>query len=136
MSEEYDVVLMGSDVKERGTLFSDYPQVLAVFGGADGSKRWERQVLCKQRRMIIGRTIFAEGLDLGERERSQAMVRHYPSAWDLLTGETRMRSNPVTGEAEPWVYGRCGLAHRSVHRQPAMSPASDRELRRHGPLGS
>jgi hypothetical protein len=100
------VVLMGSDVKERGTLFSDYPQVLAVFHGPNGSKLWEKKVLCKQRPMIIGRTIFAEGLDLDEGERNQAMVTHYPSAWDLLTGETHIRANPVTGETEPWVYGR------------------------------
>ena len=93
MSEEYDVVLMGSDVKERGTLFSDYPQVLAVFGGADGSKRWERQVLCKQRPMIIGRTIFAEGWDLDERERNRFST----------VSRSSLRSSifPVYAESQP-----------------------------------
>jgi len=105
-SEEHDVVLMSSDVKERGTLFNDYPQVLAVFRGSDGSRIWQHEVLCKQRPMIIGRTIIAEGFNLDEADRNNAMTRQDPSAWDLLTGETRMRSSPVTGEPEPWIYGR------------------------------
>ena len=105
-SETFDVVLMGSDVKERGTLFSDYPQVLAVFRAQDGEKLWEKQVLCKQRPMIVGRTIIAEGFNLDNSDRNNAVRRHYPSAWDLLTGETKMRSNPITGEPEPWIYGR------------------------------
>jgi outer membrane protein assembly factor BamB len=106
VSEPFDVVLMGSDVKERGTLFSDYPQVLAAFRGEDGHKLWEKQVLSKQRPMIVGRTIIAEGFNLDNSDRNNALKRHYPSAWDLLTGETRMRSNPVSDEPEPWIYGR------------------------------
>ena len=105
-SEEHDVVLMGNDVKERGTLFCDYPQGLAVFRGADGSKLWEKEVLYKMRPMIIGRTIFAEGFNLDHSDRNNASNRHYPSAWDLLTGEVKTRRNPVTGDAEPWIYGR------------------------------
>jgi len=106
VSEPYDVVLMGSDVKERGTLFADYPQGLAVFRGHDGTKLWEKEVLCKQRPMIVDRTIIAEGFNLDSADRNNALHRHYPSAWDLLTGETRMRTNPVTGRKEPWIYGR------------------------------
>ncbi len=56
-SEPFDVVLMGSVVKERGTLFSDYPQVLAAFRGEDGHKLWEKQVLLKQRPMIVDGTL-------------------------------------------------------------------------------
>lgn len=62
VSEPFDVMLMGSDVKERGPLFSDYPQVPAAFRGEDGHKLWEKQVLSKQRPMIVGRAIIAEGL--------------------------------------------------------------------------
>ncbi len=105
-SEAFDVVLMGSDVKERGTLFSDYPQTLAVFRGDDGEKLWGKRVLCKQRPMIVGRTIIAEGFNLDNSDRNNAVRRHYPSGWDLLTGETRMRSNPISGQPEPWIYGR------------------------------
>jgi len=106
VSEPHDVVLMGSDVKERGTLFYDYPQGLAVFRGSDGGRLWEKEVLCKQRPMIIDRTIVAEGHNLDFADRNNALKRHYPSAWDLLTGEVRMRPNPVTGGPEPWIYGR------------------------------
>jgi hypothetical protein len=60
----------------------------------------------KQRPMIIDRTIVAEGFNLDNADRRNAMERHYPSAWDLLTGETRMRANPVSGRPEPWIYGR------------------------------
>ena len=105
-SEEHGVVLMGNDVKERGTLFCDYPQGLAVFQSADGSKLWEREVLYKMRPMIVGRTIIAEGFNLDHSDRNNASTRHYPSAWDLLTGEVKTRPNPVTGDPEPWIYGR------------------------------
>jgi hypothetical protein len=106
VSEPFDVVLMGSDVKERGTLFADYPQVLAVFRGEDGQQLWQKQVLCKQRPMIVGRSIIAEGFNLDNSDRNNALNRHYPSAWDLLTGETKTRINPVTCQPEPWIYGR------------------------------
>lgn len=106
ISEKYGVVLMGSDVKERGTLWYDYPQGLAVFKAADGKKLWEKEVLYKQRPMIIDRTIVAEGFNLDNADRRNAMKRHYPSAWDLLTGEIKTRANPVTGQEEPWIYGR------------------------------
>jgi len=106
VSEPHDVVLMGSDVKERGTLFSDYPQGLAVFRGSDGAKLWEKEVLCKQRPMIVDRTIVAEGFNLDFADRNNALKRHYPSAWDLLTGEEKTRPNPVTGRQEAWIYGR------------------------------
>jgi outer membrane protein assembly factor BamB len=106
VSEPYDVVLMGSDVKERGTLFADYPQGLAVLRGSDGVKLWEKEVMCKQRAMILDRTIIAEGLNLDFGARNEALERHYPSAWDLLTGEVKTRANPITGQQEPWIYGR------------------------------
>ncbi|MHC4398872.1 MAG: outer membrane protein assembly factor BamB family protein [Planctomycetota bacterium] len=106
VSEPYDVVLMGNDVKERGTLFCDYPQRLAVFRGNDGGKLWEREALYKMRPMIVGRTVVAEGFNLDHADRNNALKRHDPSAWDLLTGEPKLRANPVTGEPEPWVYGR------------------------------
>jgi hypothetical protein len=106
VSEPHGVVLMGSDVKERGTLFYDYPQGLAAFRARDGAKLWEKEVMCKQRPMIIDRTVIAEGLNLDFADRNSALKRHYPSAWDLLTGEVKMRPNPVTGRQEPWIYGR------------------------------
>jgi hypothetical protein len=56
--------------------------------------------------MIVDRTIFVEGFNLDHSDRKNAMNRHYPSSFDLLTGEVKTRLNPVTGEEEPWVFGR------------------------------
>ncbi|OGV66244.1 MAG: hypothetical protein A3K19_03810 [Lentisphaerae bacterium RIFOXYB12_FULL_65_16] len=64
---------------------------IVVLAAATGEKMWERQVGYRVRPLIVGDTLHAE-----------------PWAYDLRTGEQKMRVNPLTGYEEPWQYARPG----------------------------
>jgi len=76
-------------------------RVIAM-GASDGGILWSQPVGFRVRPLIIENTLHAE-----------------PWAFDLHTGEPRMRINPITGNEEKWQFGRaghhCGLPTASPH---------------------
>lgn len=69
---------------------------MLALDAADGRTLWDRKIAYRVRPLIIGDTLHAE-----------------PQAFDLRTGEPRLRENPVTGKKEAWQFARpghhCGL---------------------------
>jgi outer membrane protein assembly factor BamB/flagellar biosynthesis chaperone FliJ len=67
-----------------------------------GAELWSKKIGYRVRPLIIGDMLHAE-----------------PWAFDLRTGEQRMRANPITGEKEPWQWARpghhCGCPSASPH---------------------
>lgn len=64
---------------------------LVALSAADGYKLWAKDANYKDRPIIIGEQVFAE-----------------PWAFDLHTGEQKMRVHPLTGEQVPWSLMRTG----------------------------
>ncbi|MGA2618044.1 MAG: PQQ-binding-like beta-propeller repeat protein [Thermoguttaceae bacterium] len=64
---------------------------VAVLSGEDGKLLWTKAVGYRVRPLVIGDTLHAE-----------------PWAFDLRTGQQRMRINPITGQTEPWQFARPG----------------------------
>lgn len=69
---------------------------IVALSSQDGYTLWDKKIAYRVRPLIIGDTLHAE-----------------PRAYDLHTGDPRLRSNPVTGAQEPWQFARpghhCGL---------------------------
>jgi len=57
----------------------------------DGSPLWSKNIAYRVRPLILGDTLHAE-----------------PWAFDLQTGAQRQRTNPITGNVEPWQFARPG----------------------------
>jgi len=57
----------------------------------DGSPLWSKNIAYRVRPLVIGDTLHAE-----------------PWAFDLHTGAQRQRTNPITGNVEPWQFARPG----------------------------
>lgn len=64
---------------------------LVALSAEDGSVLWKKDANYRHRPIIVRDEVFAE-----------------PWAFNLRTGEQRMRENPVTGEPEPWSIMRSG----------------------------
>ena len=68
----------------------------------DGRELWSKTIGYRVRPLIVGNTLHAE-----------------PWAYDLHTGEQRVRPNPITGREEPWQFARpghhCGCPAASPH---------------------
>ncbi len=64
---------------------------VVALAASDGSPLWSKNIPYRVRPLIIGDTFHAE-----------------PWAFDLKTGEQRMRVNPITGRTEPWQFARPG----------------------------
>ncbi len=68
----------------------------------DGKQLWSQPVGYRVRPLIIGDTLHAE-----------------PWAYDVHTGQSRMREHPVTGVMQPWQFARpghhCGCPSASPH---------------------
>jgi len=62
-----------------------------VVSAADGSLLWTKPIGCRIRPLIVGDTLYAE-----------------PWAFDLRTGEQRMRTHPLTGRPTVWEMERPG----------------------------
>lgn len=75
---------------------------VVALSAEDGRVLWSRAIGYRVRPLIIGDTLHAE-----------------PWAYDLHTGEQRMRPNPITGREEPWQFARpghhCGCPAASPH---------------------
>lgn len=104
LSEKHGVVVMGNAMTRRGIISCDVPTGLAVFRISDGRKLWGRRTPYQHRPVLVDRTIIAEGHDVRQDPRKNLKL-YFPCAWDLLTGEPKMRTNPITGEEEFWTYG-------------------------------
>ena len=76
-------------------------RVVAV-SARDGKVLWSKKIGYRVRPIVVGDTFHAE-----------------PWAFDLRTGEQRMRVHPVTGRKEPWQFPRpghhCGCPAASPH---------------------
>lgn len=76
-------------------------QVVAL-SAKDGETSWRKNIGYRVRPLVIGDTLHAE-----------------PWAYDLKTGEQKMRVNPVTGQEEPWQFARpghhCGAPAAAPH---------------------
>ena len=66
-------------------------RTIVALSAADGSKLWGKPVGYRIRPLIIGDTVYAE-----------------PWAFDLRTGEQKLRIHPVTGRQSVWQFERPG----------------------------
>ncbi len=87
-SEPHDALLQAGR-PSRDSLPDEPSNQMIVHRGKDGSVVWDRKTTYMGPCMIHGRTIIMQG-----------------TALDLLTGEPKMRSNPLTGEEIPWKFTR------------------------------
>ncbi len=75
---------------------------VTAISAADGKLLWDKQIGYRVRPLIVGDTLHAE-----------------PWAFDLHTGQQRMRPHPVTGAEEAWQFARpghhCGCPAASPH---------------------
>jgi len=84
-SEEHDSIVMGFSATQKAFWATDLGTELAVYRGSDGKRLWHRTVEYAVRPVVVGRTLVAE-----------------PYGFDLLSGEPKMRTNPLSGEQEAW----------------------------------
>ena len=93
-SKEYDILLQaGSAARDRAG--DEYGGGMTAYRGKDGSLIWHTDINYKGPCLLWNKTIITQS---GSYKDGFAV--------DLLTGEVRMRDNPVTGESEPWYYTR------------------------------
>lgn len=64
---------------------------LVVLDAEKGNKIWAKDANYRSRPIVIGNEVIAE-----------------PWAYDLYTGEQKMRTHPLTGEKSPWMFARPG----------------------------
>lgn len=64
---------------------------LVVLDAEKGNKLWAKDANYRSRPIVIGNEVIAE-----------------PWAYDLYTGEQKMRTHPLTGEKSPWMFARPG----------------------------
>jgi len=98
LSTKHDALLM-SYQPTAFQLSSETGGRMAAFRASTGERRWDRTASYRSRPVLAGRTLIAQ-----------------PGAWDLLTGEPKLRVNPATKAAEPWRFDRsygCGILSAS-----------------------
>jgi outer membrane protein assembly factor BamB len=76
---------------------------LVVLDAGSGEKRWAKDANYRHRPIIIENEIVAE-----------------PWAYDLYTGEQKMRTHPLTGEQTPWMFARPGHHCGAISATPNM----------------
>ena len=87
-SDEYDVLLQAGR-PSRDMLDDEPDDRMIAYRGAEGKVLWDKRRDYKGPCMLHGRTIITQDY-----------------AVDLLTGERKMRENPLTGELMEWEYER------------------------------
>lgn len=95
LSEEHDVLLLAYSPTRKVFWATDLGAGMAAYRASEGELLWERRMRYDIRPVIVGRTILAE-----------------PHGYDLLTGEPKVRANPISGKGEVWASGnviRCGI---------------------------
>jgi outer membrane protein assembly factor BamB len=75
---------------------------LVVLDAAKGEKIWAKDANYRHRPIVINNDVIAE-----------------PWAYDLYTGEQKMRTHPLTGDKSPWMFARPG------HHCGAISASSN-----------
>ena len=86
-SEEYDILLQAG--RPSRDMLPEPNDRLIAYQGTDGMVVWDKSVRYDGPCMLHHQTIIAQG-----------------SAFDLLTGETKMRRHPLTGALIPWRWTR------------------------------
>ncbi|MDD4890345.1 MAG: malectin domain-containing carbohydrate-binding protein, partial [Phycisphaerae bacterium] len=87
-SAEHDVLVQAGR-KSRDMLWGETGDWMIAYAGKDGRTLWNESFRYEGPVMLNGRTIITQG-----------------EAYDLLTGEPKMRPHPLTGEPIRWQYGR------------------------------
>ncbi len=78
----------------RGLVLATGGGTMAAYAAQDGKKLWSRPARPQRPPVIVGNTIYGQ-----------------PYAYDLQTGEQKMRTHPLTGAQVPWTFNRaygCG----------------------------
>jgi len=107
-SEEYDVLLQAG----RGSrdMLRGEPTGMSTYKGKDGTSLWSSDVFYGGPCMLHGDTIITDRY-----------------AYSLLTGEPKMRKDPLTGEKKRWEFRRnygCNYAIASEHLLTFRSAAA------------
>ncbi|HEY2572939.1 MAG TPA: PQQ-binding-like beta-propeller repeat protein [Verrucomicrobiaceae bacterium] len=76
---------------------------LVVLDANNGEKLWAKDANYRHRPVVIGNEIVAE-----------------PWAYDLYSGEQKMRTHPLTGEQTPWMFARPGHHCGAISATPNM----------------
>ncbi|MEQ1860652.1 MAG: PQQ-binding-like beta-propeller repeat protein [Chthoniobacteraceae bacterium] len=76
---------------------------LVVLDANNGQKLWAKDANYRHRPIIIGNEIVAE-----------------PWAYDLYSGDQKMRTHPLTGEQTAWMFARPGHHCGAISATPAM----------------
>ena len=108
-SEEYDVLLQAGR-PSRDMVRGEPDRGMAAYRGKDGMLLWSRDVSYGEPCMLHGETIITDRY-----------------AYSLLTGEQKMREDPLTGEETPWAFSRrygCNYAIASEHLLTFRSAAA------------
>lgn len=87
-SEKKDILLMAGRYS-RDMVTDEPKQGMAAYRASDGKPLWRNDASYNSPCILHGDTIVTE-----------------PNAYSLLTGELKMRTNSLTGEATPWIYQR------------------------------
>ncbi|MCL5282963.1 MAG: PQQ-binding-like beta-propeller repeat protein [Planctomycetes bacterium] len=86
-SQEHDILLQA--YRKSRDMPLEPGNRMAAFRGATGEVLWDKKITYEGPCMLHGATIITQ-----------------ESAYDLLTGEQKMRAHPLTGEPVPWKYSR------------------------------
>lgn len=106
-STERDILIQSG--RPSRDMLSDEPgDRMIAYRGATGEVLWEMSEKYYGPPVIVGDTILTQTISMGAPGR----------ALSLLTGETLLRTNPITGEKSPWLYARnygCNTVIASDH---------------------
>src|SRR5690606_128773 len=101
-SEEYDVLVQAGSASGDRAL-DEVGAGIVAYRGSDGTVLWESDVRYSGPLMIHNDTLY-----------SQPGPGH---AFDLLTGQIRMRPHPLSGEMVAWTYSRDGGCNTAICSQ-------------------
>ncbi|UCF38026.1 MAG: PQQ-binding-like beta-propeller repeat protein [Acidobacteriota bacterium] len=86
-SEEHRLLVQAG--RSSSDMLRGEPEGVSVHRADDGSILWESDISDRGPYILHGETIITEG-----------------TAYSLLTGEQKMRTDPLTGEVTPWIFRR------------------------------
>ena len=98
-SEEYDILLQAG--RPSRDMLPEPGDRMIAYQGEDGTVVWDKAINYEGPCMLHGETIITQS-----------------KAFDLLTGEVKMRKHPLTGELIPWSFTRnygCNTVIASEH---------------------
>jgi len=108
-SEEYDVLLQAGR-RSRDMVIGEPDRGMAAYRGRDGKLLWSSDISYGGPCILHGRTVITDRY-----------------AYDLLTGEQKMRRDPLTGREVPWAFTRrygCNYAIASEYLLTFRSAAA------------